>query len=351
MLATRVVQADALRGFAEQVLIAVGMSEADAAISADAMLWGELRGLSHHGVAGKLPNLVARIRGGGTDPRAQLEVLVDTPAMALYDGHAGWGQVVATRAMEAAVARARTTGVAVSIVRNSSSPAALGYYPSVAADQGMVGVAIANAVPTMAPWNGAALFIGNQPHAIAAPSSSHGTVVFDGALSGVSTGTIHDHQEHAEPLPAGVALTRSGEPTTDPNEAAKGILLPSGAHRGSGLAIMWEILTGVLAGSAAMLGGVGGPNDLGRPQQVSLFLLALEPAFFMPADDFRRRVDQVIDALHAVKRQPGVERLFFPGERSGELAKRYAAEGIPLSEERIGWLRELGEQTGVPWNP
>src|SRR5215510_16510428 len=111
-----VVSVEQLRAFTQEVLHAVDMSLEDAAITADAMVWGEVRGLSHHGVPGKLPNLVARIRAGGTNPRAELEVLLNLPAMVLYDGHAGWGQVLATRGMHAAIGRARSTGTAISII-------------------------------------------------------------------------------------------------------------------------------------------------------------------------------------------------------------------------------------------
>src|SRR4030095_16732346 len=110
---TRVVSVEALRTFTQDVLRAVDMSAEDAAINADAMLWGELRALIHPGVAGKLPNLVARIRAGGTNPRATLEVLLDLPAMVLYDGHDGWGQVLATRGIWATIERARTRGARV----------------------------------------------------------------------------------------------------------------------------------------------------------------------------------------------------------------------------------------------
>jgi LDH2 family malate/lactate/ureidoglycolate dehydrogenase len=349
-VSSSVVSAEQLRAFTQDVLHAVDMSREDAAITADAMLWGELRGLSHHGVAGKLPNLVARIRAGGTDPRATLEVLLECPALVLYDGHDGWGQVLATRGMRATVERARSAGAAVAIIRNSSSPAALGYYSSLAAAEGMIGIVVSNAVPTMPPWGGAELFIGNQPHSMAAPAGRFAPVVYDSATSAVSTGTLHDYQHRGESLPDGLALTADGEPTTDPAEALKGQLLPAGQHHGSGLALMWEIITGVLSGSEFLLSGVGSPNALARPQGVSLFLLAIGPTPIMPRDAFAARVDRLLDELHGVKRQPGVERIYAPGERSAELAQDRLRNGIPLNSAQIATLRSVAADVGVEFN-
>jgi LDH2 family malate/lactate/ureidoglycolate dehydrogenase len=345
--ATSLISVDALRAFTQDVLHAVDMSAEDAAITADAMLWGELRGLSHHGVAGKLPNLVARIRAGGTNPRATLEVLLDLPAMVLYDGHDGWGQVLCTRGMRATIERARATGAAVSVIRNSSSPAALGYYSSLAAAEGMIGMVVSNSVPTMVPWGGAALFIGNQPHTLAAPAGNFPPVVYDSALSAVSTGTLHDYQQRGEALPEGVALSADGQPTTDAGQALKGLLLPAGQHHGSGLALMWEIVTGVLAGSDFLLSRVGNPNAVARPQGVSLFLMAIDPSPIMSRTAFAARVDGLLEELHAVKRQSGVERIYAPGERSAELAQDRMRNGIPLSAAQLAALHSLAADVGV----
>jgi LDH2 family malate/lactate/ureidoglycolate dehydrogenase len=344
---SNVVSAEQLRAFTEDVLRAVDMSAEDAAITADAMLWGELRGLTHHGVAAKLPNLVARIRAGGTNPRATLEVVLALPAMVLYDGHDGWGQVLATRGMRATMERACSSGAAVGVIRNSSSPAALGYYSSLAAAEGMIGMVVSNAVPTMPPWGGATLFIGNQPHSIAAPAGSFAPVVYDSATSAVSTGTLHEYQHRGEPLPEGVALSADGQPTTDPAEALKGLLMPAGDHRGSGIALMWEIITGVLSGSEFLLSGVGSPNALARPQGVSLFLMAIDPTAVMSRDAFAARVDGLLEQLHAVKPQQGIERIFAPGERSAEVAQDRLRRGIPFSAPQLAALRSVAADTSV----
>jgi LDH2 family malate/lactate/ureidoglycolate dehydrogenase len=214
----------------------------------------------------------------------------------------------------------------------------------------MVGMIVSNAVPTMPPWGGAALFIGNQPHSVAVPAGRFPPVVYDSATSAISTGTLHDYQHHGEPLPEGLALTADGEPTTDPAEALKGLLLPAGQHHGSGLALMWEILTGVLAGSAFLLSGVGSPNAVSRPQGVSLFLMAIDATQFMSRSAFTARVDELLVQLHAVKRQPGVARIYAPGERSAELAAHRLRNGIPLSAAQLATLEAVAADVGVQFD-
>lgn len=345
-LDTRVPAGD-LHTFATAVLCALDMSAEDADITADAMLWGELRGLPAHGVSGKLPQCVERIRAGGTSATAQLETVVDSGPIRVLDAHAAWGQVAAVRGMRLAIELARSGGIGLVSIRECSSAAAMGRYVDLAAHEGMVAFAFTNGSSIIAPWGGARRLLGNQAHAIGSPAGRHAPLVYDSAVTRMSTGEIDTLHERGELLPEDVLLDATGTPTRDPSAWVTGMLVPSGGHRGYGLAVMLELLTGVLSGGNVFAPEVGQPGELSTGQGIGLFLLALDPAVLAPRGEYLARVDTLIERIHATPRADGVDRLYYPGERSAELAGQRQAHGIPMPAVRLERLRALGRALGV----
>jgi LDH2 family malate/lactate/ureidoglycolate dehydrogenase len=339
------VRAEELRTFIRHVLLAIGMRPAAADLTADAMLWADLRAIDPHGVA-KLPILVARVEAGVTAADAEPTVVSETATTALLDAGTVWGQVAATWAMELAVEKARVNQIGAVVVRNSSSLGALGYYPLVAVRAGQVGLAITNSMPLLAPWGGTTRLLGNQAYAIGCPASRYSPLLLDTSNSATSYGNIKMAMERGEQLDPGLAFDRDGRPTTDPAAALEGLLAPAGGHKGFGLALMWEVLTGVLAG-LAYGPNVGGLEDLAHPQEVSHFLLALDPAAYLPLDLFTARVDSLIEQIAAVPPAPGVERPYAPGEQGYLRAAARERDGIPLSARRQAELVELAQKVGV----
>lgn len=338
-----------LHSFASEVLRVVGMPQEDARTCADAMVWSDLRGAPTQGVTGRLPQTVDRIRAGGTNPSPRWAVVRETPGSTLLDADGGWGQVAGSRGMRLAVEKARANGVAVTIVRNSDVTAAMGWYPMVAVTERMIGLAINNTVALMPPWGGMGKLLGNQAFAIGVPAARHAPILFDSALAAMSNSGIHKAREGGEALPPGVALTAAGQPTTDPAEAIAGMVLPMGGHRGSGLAVMWEVLTGVLAGGR-MAPDVGGLQPVDAPMGLSLFLLAIDPTVSMPFETFTERVDLLIDRIHASPPADGVDRVRLPGERGHEIAESRRRDGVPVPAERAERLRAIGRELGVVWD-
>jgi LDH2 family malate/lactate/ureidoglycolate dehydrogenase len=338
-----------LHRFASEVLRAVGMSEEDARTCADAMVWSDLRGASIHGVTGRLPQAVDRIRAGGTNPSPRWAVVRETPGSTVLDADGGWGQVAGSRGMRLAVEKARANGVGVTIVRRSDVTAAMGWYPMVAVTERMLGLAINNTAALMPPWGGTGKLLGNQAFAIGAPAGRHPPILFDSALAAISHSGIHEARQRGEALPPGVALTAAGEPTTDPAEAIAGMVLPMGGHRGSGLAIMWEVMTGVLAGWC-MTPEVGGPQPVDAPMGLSLFLLAIDPTVSMPFETFTERMDLLIDRIHVSPPADGVDHVRLPGERGHEVAESHRRDGVPVPLERAERLRAIGRELGVAWD-
>jgi LDH2 family malate/lactate/ureidoglycolate dehydrogenase len=338
------VPAPELRAFAAAVARAVGVPADDAEIVADGMVWAELRG--HNIGVRRLPTLVARVRGGGTvaDPRP--EVVRESGGFAVLDGHGAWGQVTSARAMRLAIAKAREGGVGGCVVRDTGNSLAMGYYPWLATRERMIGIAITNSLPLQAPWGGTLKLLGNQAYAFGIPARRHPPIVFDTATTGITWVGIHGYEARGEPLPAGVALDRDGKPTTDPHEALAGLLLPAGGHRGFGLALIWEVLTGVLSGGEhfAPLPDSLAPASRGGQ---STFLLAIDPSAAMPYDTFVERVDALIDRIHASPPASGHDAVRVPGERAAELAQEQERDGIRLGEDRIAELRKVASDVGV----
>jgi LDH2 family malate/lactate/ureidoglycolate dehydrogenase len=337
--------ADRLRAFAHGVFERLGMPADEAALMADHLVWADLRGASWLGVR-KIPQYTARIRMGGTKPAAELVTISDRPAFALLDALDSWGQVVGVRAMRLAIGKARSAGTGAVVVRNTTSAGTLGYFAAQAAAEGLIGVAINNSPPLQVATGGTAKAIGNQAFAVAAPADRHDVLLLDMATSAMSLAGIHLHAQRGEPLPDGVALDASGRPTVDPAAALGGTLLPMGGHRGYGLALMWEVLTGVLAGGPRFAANVTMPDEHARAQGVSMILLAIDPAASEGA--FPARVDELVDQMHASPAAPGVERVTVPGERGHALAAARRRDGVPLPTELVTTLKELANELGVP---
>ena len=348
-ISTENVSVERVRSFATGVLGAVGMPEDDAAMAANAMVWAELRDLPMHGVTGKLPQCVRRIRAGVTAARVSWTPVRETASSVLFDAKDAWGQVAGVRAMRAAIAKASATGVGMASVRNSSSAAAMGHYASLAVEARMIGVAITNGPPLMPPPGGTTRVVGNQGFAIGAPAGRHRPLLFDSALSLISTGEIHTAHERGEPLAPGLMLDAQGRPTIDPETALAGLYVPIGGHRGFGLALMWEVLTGALSGGSRFGADVGFPDVYDRAQGVSHFFLAIDPGASMPFDDFTARVDALIDQVHASPTAADIARIYVPGERGYQTSERREREGIPITPKRLDTLKKLADEVGVRW--
>jgi LDH2 family malate/lactate/ureidoglycolate dehydrogenase len=336
----------ALRSFIDAVCRALGMPADDAAVIAEGMTWAELRGIDLG--TRRLPTLASAIRGGGTKAAPQRTVVKELPAFAVLDADDSWGQPAAAHAMRIAIEKARVAGVGACVVRNTGNSLAMGQYTSIAIAERLIGGAWTNALPLQAPWGGTKKVLGNQAFSIGVPAGRHAPLLFDSATTAITWAGIHEYVARGEQLPEGLAVDKDGQPTTDPHAALAGRLLPMGGHRGFGIALMWEVLTGILSGGEMWGPTVRGISDDESAGQ-STFLLAIDPAVAMPVETFTARVDGLIDMVHASPPAPGVDRVVVPGERSAEMAKAREREGIRIAASRVDELRKVGESCGVPW--
>jgi len=334
-----------LRRFIGDVCRALGVPPDDAAVIADGMVWAELRGIDLG--TRRLPTLAAAIRGGGTKAAPARRVIKDARALAVLDADDSWGQPAAAHAMRIAIGKARDAGVGACVVRNTGNSLAMGYYPSIAIGERLIGAAFTNALPLQAPWGGTRTVLGNQAFAIGVPAARHVPLLFDSATTAITWAGIHEYVARGERLPEGLAVDAQGRPTTDPAAALAGRLLPMGGHRGFGIALMWEVLTGILSGGALWCPSVRGISD-DKPAGQSTFLLAIDPSVSLPYEQFLQRVDTLIDRIHATPPAPGVSRVLYPGEHAAEMAVARERDGIPLPLVRVEELRKLSRDLGVP---
>jgi LDH2 family malate/lactate/ureidoglycolate dehydrogenase len=325
---------------------AAGVSKSDAAILAEALVETDVQGTSTHGVS-RLNIYVRRIQKGLIDPQAELVVERRRAATLAIDAGNGLGQVQAVKTLELLEPMARANGVAVATIRNSQHFGAQSYYCNRVAAQDMILFATTNCEPAMSPEGACQAFFGTNPLAASFPTGKGFPVKIDLATSVVARGNIIAAQKQGQPIPPSWALTVDGEPTTDANAALAGTVLAMAGHKGCALALMVEVLSGVLSG-AAIGPGIGSMyKNLERKQDVGHFFCLLDIAAFMDVDEFKRRLDRTIDEIKACRKRPGVEEILIPGERSYRKAQENRRQGIPIEDATRKELETLRRELGV----
>lgn len=341
----RRIPVDALGSVAKGIFLRCGMSEADAALLAQTLVVADLRGVHSHGTL-RVPEYVKKLRSDGVDPRGKPRIVRDQGSALVVDGGNSMGAIGAEFAMHLAIERAQKHNLAFAAVRGSNHCGAMAYYPMLALERDMIGIAATNALPTMAPWGGAEKIVGINPLAVAIPAGEERPIVFDAAFSGSSHGKIRVYAQKGLAIPEGWAFDRQGRPTTDPAEAIEGLLQPIGSYKGVSLALLMGILSSLLSG-AAYGTELGNMVDGPKPGQDGHFFLAIRIAAFEEPARFKARVDAIVREIHACRRAPGVERLYAPGELEAETEIRYRREGIPLNEDTLAGITAAAAQVGA----
>ncbi len=336
---------DRLLDFATAAYVHAGMAEPDAHLAADTLVQADLWGHQSHGVL-RLPWYVARLRAGVCDPVAQPELVVDAGAIAVMDGHDAMGQVLTARAMEDAILRAKAHGIGAVALRRSNHFGTAMYFTLMAARAGCVGFLSTNASPAMAPWGGRRKTVGTNPWSWAAPAGALAPMVLDIANTGVARGKIYLARQKGQPIPEGWAITAEGAPTTDPAEAIDGIILPMAGHKGYAIAVMMDMLSGVLTGSAFGT-GVHGPYQTEQRSGAGQFMIALDIAAIQPLAEFGARMERYIGELKSVPLAQGFEEVVYPGELEARNDARHRAEGLVLPPDTLADLRKLADELGL----
>ena len=341
------VSALAADAFARSLLRAHGLPEDDTATVASCLVSADLRGVDTHGLC-RIPGYLERVRAGLINANPKLEPKRVTPVAASLDGQNGFGFVVGMRAIREAIAMAREFGIGVVSVRGSTHFGMAASYAIPAVEAGFMAMIFSNASPAMPPWGGKSMMLGTNPFCMAAPAGKHAAIILDMSPAVAARGKIRRAERRGESIPLGYALDAQGKPTTDPKAAlAGGVVLPIGEHKGSGISLFMDIFGGVISG--ANFGGDVGDQykAFDRPQDVGHFFLVMKPNLFVSEDDYRARMDALIDRVRAAPKADGVREILLPGEPEDRFEAERRKTGIPYSAGEVAVLQDEAKKAGI----
>jgi ureidoglycolate dehydrogenase (NAD+) len=327
--------------YIRDVLAAHGAREADAVSVADGLVWANLRGVDGHGVS-RLPRYLKIIARGEIDVKASPRLVQDRAATFVLDcGHC-FGPVAAMQASALAVERAKTSGVCFGLIRETTHTGAIGRYAQWVAERGCAGIVFGSGPALMAYHGARVASMATSPIAIGVPTGK-GPIVLDMATSTISNGKILQARATGETLPEGTVLTADGEATTDPRKAE--ILLPLGGPKGSGLALMFEMLASVLAAAPIQTRALGPEKRTRHTNNTAI--IAIDIATFRPLGEFTRDADTLAAVVRALPRQAGFDEITLPGERSGRTEAARRKSGIPIPAKLWSELEAIAKAHGV----
>jgi len=338
----------ALHRFCEEAFLCAGLSDADATVGADVLATTDAWGVFTHGTK-LLRGYLRRLQAGGLRPRGRPHLAVEGGAWAIVDDDSALGMVGSVYAMEVAIAKARNQGIAYVGIRNSCHFGAAGYYAWLAAREGLLGLSMANDVPSVAAPGSRTAVTGSNPIAYAVPAGRHRPILLDISIATVAGGKVYAARDRGAAIPDNWLIGPDGRPTSDASlYPAQATLMPMAGHKGYGIALLVETLSGILTG-AAVTWGVRGwmSDDPAAPTHHGAAFLAIDCDAMMPAGEFGRRMDALIDEIHAAPRADDVERVFVPGEMEWERYDKAMTEGVRLPPDVVASLAEAAALVGL----
>ena len=336
--------AEYLKNYCQTLMTARGVDADCAETVADMLLDAELTAVATHGVS-RLAIYLERVERGLVSRHNDARIVRESPAAVAIDAGNSLGAVGARFAMETCIRKARQTGCCFATVKRSNHFGAAAYYTRMAARAGMIGFCCTNLTAKIAPHGATEPFMGTDPISVAVPSRGE-PIVLDMTPSVVALGKLILAQKLGKEIPLGWALDRDGRPTTDPAAGRAGSLIPIGGPKGSGLALMVEVLAGVLsgAGTATHLHDL---YEFDAPQGVGHFLGAIDVSCFLDGEAFRAGVSDMAAEIKGLQRSEGVAEVLLPGERASRSAASKAKTGIDVPEAVCAELNALGKPYGM----
>ena len=324
------IDASRLESTATRIFEALGAPVGDAAWIATLLVRANLRGHDSHGVI-RIPQYAEAVRKGTVDPKSPITVTAETPVMARLDGGRGFGQVVARRGMEMAIAKGKASGLAAVGLSRTGHVGRLADYAEMAAGQGLVAMLWVNAVHglNVAPWGGSGRRLGTNPHAIGIPGAAGPAMVLDFATSVVAEGKMRVKKNRKQQAPLGWFIDAEGRPATDPEifyGDPVGSLLTAGEHKGYGLSLAVEILGGILSGT----GPAGPPPGVFAN---GTLMICLDVERFVPLADFHAQVAGLFGWVKSAKLAQGSKEILIPGEPEARLEAERRRDGVPVEDE------------------
>ena len=340
-----------LAEFCRQACRKIGMSEYDSGITAQVLAETDAYGTHSHGTK-NLRMYIEKIKAGGLDAKAVPEVVVDGGAFAVIDGKDAMGMVVSHKAMSKAIEMAGKCGIGFVTVRNSCHFGAAGVYANMASKKGMIGIAMSNTDPNVTVPGGRGMIIGNSPIAYSIPAGKHEPIFLDIAMSATAALKINQAKIAKKPIPDTWLVDDEGVPTTNAWYYQNGGgLQPMGAHKGYGLSMLVDILSGILSGGATTQNVPSWCFNLPSKNSASHTFFAINVEAMLPKEVFENRVDEYIDYVKSAPKAKGNDKILMPGEIEWGRKQKADENGIEMPDDVVESLEKLAESTGltVPW--
>ncbi len=357
-MAHQIYSYDYLKKFTQNVFLKFGFSSDDAEVASDVLLAADLRGIDSHGVA-RLKHYVRLLEIGRAKPAPSMKIEHETPSTATLDADHALGLIAGPRAMEIAIEKAKTAGTGWVAVNNTNHFGIAGYHAMLALKHDMIGIAMTNASPLVAPTFSKDRMLGTNPIAVAMPAQSQPPLVIDMATTTATNGKLEIYQRKNEPVPLGWVQDQDGAIVTDPRAVEKkGALLPLGSdyqhasYKGYCLGSMVDILSAVLSGAnygpwAPPFVTFLNPSDQPVGKGIGHFLGAMRVDAFRPADEFKHHMDNWIHAFRNARTIEGQDRVIIPGDPEREMDALRRRDGIPLLLPVVRDLKEVGQKAGI----
>jgi LDH2 family malate/lactate/ureidoglycolate dehydrogenase len=318
----------------------------DAAYVAGTLVEADLRGIHSHGVL-RLGRYARELRAGITNPRPRFSVVAEGPAFAQVDGDGGLGQLVGRYAMAMCLDKAGQAGSAVVTARGSRHFGAAGTFALMALERSYIGLSMTVASPRLAPTGGSEPLFGNNPIAAAIPGGEGFPLLVDFAMGSIAAGRLELAAATDEPIPAGVARSLDGTPTTSAKAALKGSIVPIGEYKGYGLALLIEVLAGLLSGAPYFGVARDQVDEHVRTRGIGHFFMAVDPSRFLPMAEFTQAVRRMVESTKGSRRLAGVDEIYLPGEIEARRRQERLERGIPLAASTMETVRSLARECGA----
>lgn len=342
----KIITAGELKKFIMAVSLKHGVSQEDSEIFADSLVDANLAGIDTHGVT-RLSIYLKRIKLGLINPKPQMKFEQKFPTAAILDADNGLGQVAGVKAIKKAVEIAQEFGVSAVGIKHSQHFGALSYYCNIATKGEVIAFAYTNAEPALPPWGSYKAYFGTNPIAMGVPDGNGNPILIDLSTSIVARGKIISASKQKTPIPEGWALDPEGNPTTDPDKALTGSVLTMAGPKGYALAMMVDIMSGVLSGSGNGNNVHSMYKDLSHPAEVGHFFICLNIEAFMKKKEFFKRIENMKkDIKNSAKRQ-GIDEIRIPGERGVKTRAERLKNGIHISMDVVEELKTLAKENGI----
>ena len=323
------------------ILMKYGVDEKDAETTANIYVEADLKGFTSHGI-GRFPQTVVGLELGNIKPNPNIKVIKESPATATVDGDMGLGYVIGEKAMNIAIEKAKTVGIGAVATVNANHFGITGHYSEMALNDDLIGIAITNTEPAMAPFGGTEKILGTNPIAIAFKGNKY-KFSLDMATASIARGKILEALRKKIKIPEGCAVDKDGKPTTDPAKALEGCILPFGGPKGYGLALAIEMLSAI-GGAEVGTKVRGTANPKERCTKGDLFI-AINPEFFMGGEEFKKKVDELLEEIKNSEPAEGFE-ILIPGEIE-ERNKAKRKDGFEIDENLYNQLKEICSELGL----